>query len=177
LNNKELDCFLAGIERRAYRMALLATRQPADALDVVQDAMTALVAHYRRHPATDWPLLFHRILQNRIMEWHRTRQRASRWLTGWISREDDEEDPLQNVPDHQPGDPQRLLSASSDLERVMSALESLPVRQQQAFLLRHWEGLDVAATAAAMGCSDGAVKTHLFRAVTALRHTLEEPTP
>ena len=53
------------------------------------------------------------------------------------------------------------------------ALRELPARQREAFTLRVLQQLDGATTAAAMGCSEGAVKTHLSRARQALQQHLE----
>ena len=71
------------------------------------------------------------------------------------------------------------LSAADEVSRVqvLAAIEqevaALPARQREAFLLRYWEELDVAETAAVMGCSEGSVKTHCSRAVHALAKTLK----
>ena len=175
LSPLSLEEFLSQVERRAYRTALLSTRKSADALDIVQDAMMQLVQHYRERPANEWPLVFQRILQHRIMDWHRQQTRNKKWF--WqksIDVDEDDEDELNQIVDEREQDPAELLARASDINCVISALEKLPLRQRQAFMLRAWEGFDVNETALTMGCSEGSVKTHYFRALQTLREHLSK---
>ena len=167
----ELDRFLAGVERRAFRMAQLALRDTDDALDVVQDAMFALVKRYAQRPPGEWPPLFWRILSRRITDVHRRRTRGRR-LFGLLPAAAEDADPMEQVPAAADAAPDLQLEALGASERIVEAVALLPLRQQQAFLLRSWEGLSVAETAQAMGCAQGSVKTHLSRALTQLRAQL-----
>lgn len=170
-----LDAFLRSVGRRAQIMAEIATRDREAALDIVQDSMLALTSRYRDKPAGEWGPLFQTILQSRIMDWHRTRTRRGRWFA-WLTpaSDDDDADPWADIPEQASSDPALLLERSRDMDTVLATLADLPLRQQQAFLLRIWEGMDTAATAAAMNCSEGSVKTHLSRAMHSLRARLEE---
>ncbi len=172
-----MDRFLAGVERRAFRMAQIAIGDPDEALDVVQDAMHKLVQRYRTRDEAEWGPLFHRILQSRIRDWYRRTNVRKRWL-GWFGSPaqdpaGDPEDPLEQIPDSNSPDPAREVDERRLGKALEGALRHLPLRQQQAFLLRVWEELDVAETARAMGCSEGSVKTHYSRAVHTLRERLQ----
>jgi RNA polymerase sigma-70 factor, ECF subfamily len=174
---KDLERFLAEIERRAFRMAQMALRDPDDALDVVQDAMIKLTRNYAAKPSAEWRPLFYRILENGIRDLQRrrsVRKRFMTWLPGIKEDPDNEaQDPLDNVADSAPAIPEKLMQAQA-LEQLEVSLRALPPRQRQAFSLRNFEGMDVAETAQAMGCSEGSVKTHYSRAVHALREQLGE---
>lgn len=170
-----LNRFLAGVERRAYVLAELATRNPEEALDLVQDAMLAFVASYGKKPEGEWAPLFHRVLQNRIRDWGRRQTVRRRWRV-WLKGDDEQPDadPVQQAPDPAGRSPEQRLALEDAGDALLSAIAALPTRQQQAFILRTWEGLDVADTARAMGCSAGSVKTHLSRAMAQLRDKLKE---
>jgi RNA polymerase sigma-70 factor, ECF subfamily len=174
---RELEKFLADIERRAFRMAQIALRNEDDALDVVQDAMLKLVRNYAAKPAAEWRPLFYRILENGIRDLQRRRSvrgRLMAWMPGPKDDPDgDAQDPIDSVADESPDAPQLLMQAQA-MEQLEKSLRALPARQREAFMLRNFEGMDVAETAAAMGCSQGSVKTHYSRAVHSLREDLGE---
>lgn len=172
--SRALNQFLAGVELKAFKIALSGLRHEDDAHDAVQDAMLQLARAYADRPAEEWKPLFYRILENRIRDMQRRRTvrgRVIAWLPFRGDEDEDEPDPIAQAPSPDPEPTQRL-----ELDQAMAVLEKavgeLPRRQQQAFLLRALEGLDVAETATAMGCSQGSVKTHYFRAVQALRAQL-----
>lgn len=179
-NQLAMNNFLAGIERRAFRIAEIATGNPEDALDLVQDAMIALVKNYSHKTPQDWGPLFYRILQSRIRDWYR-RSTVRNKLLDWLGLADKKadkhneySDPIQTAVDHQGKTPEDMAKNTDAGKALDLALKQLPLRQQQAFLLRNWEGLDVKQTAAAMACSAGSVKTHYSRAVHRLREVLED---
>lgn len=166
-----LDAFLAQVQRRALRMAELALGNAEDALDAVQDAMLRLHQHYRQRPPAEWTPLFWGILRRRITDLQRRRKVRS-IIVGWLGSSSDDDDALPWEPPDPQADPLRELTQQRAFGDLGRALRGLPRRQREAFMLRMLEGLDVAATAQAMGCSDGSVKTHLSRAMQALRQQL-----
>jgi RNA polymerase sigma-70 factor (ECF subfamily) len=173
---RALNQFLAGVELKAFKIAQAALRHEDDALDAVQDAMLQLARAYSERPPEEWKPLFYRILENRIRDMQRRRTvrgRVMAWLPVRSDEDDEDYDPVAQAPSPEP-QPVRRLELDEAVGALEQALGRLPRRQQQAFLLRTLEGLDVAETAQAMGCSEGSVKTHYFRALQALRAQLGE---
>lgn len=163
------------MERRAFKHALFAVRDDHLALDMVQDAMLKLAEKYSGKPAPELPLLFQRILQNTIRDHFRRQKVRNLWSTllSSLSRDGEEEDdPLERIEvdegRNREGSPQDQLERAEVAALIGQALQKLPARQREAFLLRYWEELDVAETASAMGCSEGSVKTHCSRATHAI---------
>ena len=168
-----LPAFLAGIERRAFRHAEIALRHREDALDAVQDAMLKLVQRYADKRPEEWSPLFWSVLRSRITDIRR-RRRVRSVIVGWIgASRDDDEGPAWEPADPSPG-PAHLHRDRESYRALADALRALPRRQREAYQLRVLEGLDVADTARAMGCSEGSVKTHTSRAMDALRRHLED---
>lgn len=178
-SKQELDDFLASVERRAFKQAAFAVRDDDAALDIVQDAMVKLTVNYADRPAAELPLVFTRILQNTIHDHFRRQKVRNTWVTLFSSltpNADEDTDPLETLEALEGSE--RAESASDKVERgqivgiIEEEISRLPARQREAFLLRYWEDFDVAETAAAMGCSEGSVKTHCSRATHALARAL-----
>ncbi|MFN0183601.1 MAG: RNA polymerase sigma factor [Aquabacterium sp.] len=180
-SEKELSDFLKSVEKRAFKRTAYAVRDDDSALDIVQDAMIRLAERYADRPSTEWPMLFQRILSNATMDWFR-RQRVKNAvlqnLSDFEGAGDDGADfDLLEMLETADGALGAESAADSVgrmqiLKMIDAEVAQLPGRQREAFLLRYWEELDVAETAAAMGCSEGSVKTHCSRAVHALAKAL-----
>ena len=179
--DKELNDFLRSADRRAFKRTAYLVRDDDSALDIVQDAMIRLAEKYFDRPAAELPLLFQRILSNATMDWFRrqkVRKAVMHNMSDFESSDPDGDFDLLEMLESQDG-ALGALSAADEVSRVqiLHAIDAqvalLPARQREAFLLRYWEELDVAETAAVMGCSEGSVKTHCSRAVHSLAKSLK----
>jgi RNA polymerase sigma-70 factor (ECF subfamily) len=173
-----MEAFLADIEKKAYHMAKFATSSHADALDLLQESMIKLVTKYQHRPSDEWKPLFYKILQNHIKDWYR-HQKVKNLVFFWKSNRNedsdnsDDEQTWQQESTHSDNEAEQLLAKQQQQTHAIAHLQTLSSKQQQCFLLRSWEGLSVAQTAEIMGCSQGSVKTHYFRAVTKMRELME----
>ena len=177
---RELTEFLKSVEKRAFKRCLYHVRDEEAALDIVQDSMMKLAEHYGDKPLEELPMLFQRILSNSTLDWFRRQKTRNAVFAsiGDIEASADEADFdfletfATDQDSHQAESSESRLSRKQVLMEIEGEIRSLPARQREAFLMRYWEEMDVAETAAAMGCSEGSVKTHCSRAVQALGKAL-----
>ena len=180
---QELSDFLISVEKRAFKRSVYHVRDEEAALDIVQDSMLKLAQHYGDKPAAELPMLFHRILSNCTLDWFRRQKTRNALFTNMsdLSHRDDSEDGEFDWMQTYAGDADREAAQSAEsltqrsqlLQSIEKEIQALPARQREAFLLRYWEEMDVAETAASMGCSEGSVKTHCFRAIQSLSKALK----
>lgn len=171
-----MKSFLKSVERPAYRMALMACRDREDALDLVQDAMCRFIGRYAGKPDEEWKPLFYKVLHTRITDHLRRRSVRDR-LRGWFGLDDGDGAGPEDHVDENSRSPEYEARVGDAAEALRRALEELPLRQRQAFLLRSREEFSVEETAGIMGCSGGSVKTHCSRAIQTLREKLGEHWP
>lgn len=179
---QELSQFLKDVEKRAFKRALYHVRDEEAALDIVQDSMLKLAHHYGDKPARELPMLFQRILSNCTLDWFRRQKTRNAVFSRMSDFESDSDDAMDfDLLETYAGNSnvQTMPSAEEHTQRVQTLqsiekeVQELPARQREAFLMRYWEEMDVAETAAAMGCSEGSVKTHCFRAIQTLSKALK----
>lgn len=177
---QELSDFLKSVEKRAFKRSVYHVRDDEAALDIVQDSMMKLAQHYGDKPAAELPMLFQRILSNTTLDWFRRRKTRNALFSNMSDFEsagdDGDFDLLETLASasHSEGteSAQDATERAQILREIEIEIKNLPGRQREAFLMRYWEEMDVAETAAAMGCSEGSVKTHCSRAVHALSKAL-----
>ena len=178
---QELTDFLKGVEKRAFKRSLYHVRDEEAALDIVQDSMMKLAEHYGDKPANELPMLFHRILSNTTLDWFRRNKTRKALFSNFsdfeTSEQESEFDLLEALNIENSSQPtqsaEETFTSIANVQDIEKEIQNLPARQREAFLLRYWEDLDVSETAAAMGCSEGSVKTHCSRAVLALSKALK----
>lgn len=179
---QELSAFLKDVEKRAFKRSVFHVRDEEAALDIVQDSMLKLAQHYGDKPANELPMLFQRILSNSTLDWFRRQKTQKAVFTHFSDLEssvdgDSDFDWLEtyatNSDESAASNAESLTERKQTLQSIEKEIQELPARQREAFLMRYWEEMDVAETAAAMGCSEGSVKTHCFRAIQTLSKALK----
>ena len=179
---QELSQFLKDVERRAFKRALYHVRDEEAALDIVQDSMFKLAHHYGDKPPQELPMLFQRILSNCTLDWFRRQKTRNAVFSQMSDLASDSDDAMDfdlfetyagNQNEQTAQSAEEHTQRSQILQSIEKEVQELPARQREAFLMRYWEEMDVAETAAAMGCSEGSVKTHCFRAIQTLSKALK----
>ena len=181
-SDKELSDFLKSTEKKAFKRAFYHVRDEEAALDIVQDSMIKLCTNYANKPLSEIPLQFQRILSNTVLDWFRRRKTRNALFSSQYDFEGDQSQENFDLTEVISGEVDQPSIQSAEhwvgrlqtMEQIEKAVMDLPVRQREAFLLRYWEELDVAETAAVMGCSEGSVKTHCSRAILALNKSLSD---
>lgn len=176
---QRLKFFMQDVTGRALVMMENATKgQHGIAMDLVQEAFISLHKSYSDKSTEEWYPLFYTILNNKLQDWRRKEARRASPFSFFkkIDLDSDEEEALDIVDESTPN-PSVFLDQEVTVEEIQEAIKQLPVRQQQAFMLRAWEGFDTQTTAQIMNCTEGSVKTHYHRAIQGLRSTLAHLNP
>lgn len=174
-----LKNFMHEVTGRALVMMESATpNQHGMAMDLVQEAFISLHKSYADKSTEEWYPLFYTILNNKLQDWRRKEARRAQPFSFFrkVSLEEDDIE-LNDVVDESTPNPFELIDQAVTAEEIQEAIAQLPARQQQAFMLRAWEGFDTHTTAQIMNCTEGSVKTHYHRAIQGLRASLAHLNP
>jgi len=176
-DDARLNLFLRSIQSGALAFATLRVWDEEVALDLLQEAMIGFIKATEGDDETIWKPLFYKILGRRISDWQRKqiwRNRIARLIPFSGLSVDNGEEHIAFTASHGDHDPEQSHRANQLAKQFESALLTLPARQQEAYLLRQWQGFSVRETADIMHCSEGSVKTHLSRAMKTLKEQLGE---
>lgn len=151
----DFEDFVAARSVALLRTAFLLVGDRGEAEDLVQTALLRTALKWRR--ARDHPEAYARqVLVNLARDrWRRSRRRVAEQPLG-------QADPVHD--DH--------ANAVVDQQTLQHALGQLPHRLREVVVLRFFDDLSVADTAAAMRTSQGTVKSQTSKALAQLRRTL-----
>jgi RNA polymerase sigma-70 factor (ECF subfamily) len=175
---QRLRFFMQDVTGRALVMMESATQgQQGIAMDLVQEAFISLHKSYADKNTEEWYPLFYTILNNKLQDWRRKEARRANPFSLFKKINLDNDEEIIDVVDESTPNPLEFLDQEVTMAEIQEAVNKLPVRQQQAFMLRAWEGFDTMTTAQIMDCSEGSVKTHYHRAIQGLRTALQHLNP
>jgi RNA polymerase sigma-70 factor (sigma-E family) len=157
-DQRAFEAFVEGASSRLLRTAYLLSGDRGHAEDLVQSALLRTARRWpraRRQPEA----YARRVLVNLAKDRWRTRRRRVTEVTVDAGLSADVAVTDDDVPDR---------------ERLLAAVRTLPAGQRAVLVLRFFDDLSVAATAAALDCSEGTVKSQTSRALDRLRSVLDQ---
>jgi RNA polymerase sigma-70 factor (ECF subfamily) len=162
-------------DRSVLGLALNLLRSPEDAYDVYQEAFLRV---HKNLNTFRFDCSFHtwlyRIVTNLCLDQLR-RRKVRREEQTVVETEDGPVDRIDQVQEDRPlGDPQRSLWNRQLGAKIEATLEGLTAKERLVFELRHYQGLRLRAIGEALGTSEEAAKTCLFRATQKMRVALGE---
>lgn len=168
---EEFDELVRRNQRRIYRLLLAMVRDPDLADTLAQECF--LRAFEKRgsfrgeSSAATWLV---RIAVNLARD-HAKNRRSRFWR--WLVRDTEAESPAEAVPASAPS-PECALAARQEAAAVWAVVETLPPQQRAVFVLRFAEEMSLEEIARALDVNTGTVKSHLHRALSALRQELRK---
>jgi RNA polymerase sigma-70 factor (ECF subfamily) len=147
------------VNRICYRIVL----DPSQVQDCVQEVWLKVFRNIERFQCsksfTGW---LNTVTANTAIDYYRK----------WVRHENniDSDEMKVVVTDENPGE--RKLDGELVEQRIREALEKVSSNQRAAFILRYFEEMPIAEIAETLGCTEGAVRTHIRRALLALRAKL-----
>jgi RNA polymerase sigma-70 factor (sigma-E family) len=153
-DDEEFSTFVRSSSAELQRMAWLLTGDWSAAQDLVQSSLIKTWLRWRMVRRRDAPEAYvRRVMMSTFLGWRRRRW-VGEMALGWLPEEADHGDVATDVAQH---------------EAVLAALRRLPKQQRAVIVLRYYADLSEQATAEALRCSVGTVKSHASRALTTLR--------
>ncbi len=170
---EEFDAIVRRHQRRVHRFLLMMLRDPEEADNLTQECFLRAYLNrstFRGESSLETWLL--RIAANLARDHARSRK-AGFWKR-LLGLGDDGEDGLAEQVPSDDASPEQNLLAREDVRAVWNAANQLSQQQRAVFLLRFVEEMELSEIACALDLQVGSVKTHLFRAVQAVRGKLRE---
>lgn len=156
----EIRAFVEAQRGPLYRTAYLMVGDPHDAEDLLQATLVKVVSAWQRIERRDRPEVFaRRVMVNLAINRWRRRRTAEAYLgRQFEDRPSADADPAVDV---------------ARRDAVWAALRTLPPRMRAVLVLRYFEDLTEADTAAVLHCSVGTVKSQTSKALSRLRNRLQ----
>jgi len=181
--NNDADVFSELVNRykkRAYYLAYNMLSNETDAEDVSQEAFLRVYKNIGSFRGTSsFRTWFYTIIVNLCRSHLRHRYLVSRFSFHFKEKDEMSDDPEKTIETsvgdtHWQSNPVKTTVNQELTKSINTAVDSLPPRQKEIFVLKHYQGLKIKEIAAILKCAEGTVKANLFKAINNLKEKLRD---